>query len=1001
MKKTWFYMFRKYLVFNIAFIFILINSTFGKIEIIKDSRGTDFWLTFLPNYHNNWSSLEPKRKYGDSLYIFISAEEPTKGSIEYFNRDGQQFIKYFEIIDPQDVYVFSVPSYDFALLGYNVSGVLYDISNSQIQTETVALNSFHVVSEKKVSVYGLSQAVTTSDAFMVLPTNILGNRYFILSYPSDGIIYSLYKGQSTPSQFAIVASEDNTQITIYPKAETYRYGRQVQNITLNKGEVYLVQAKINSHNLNSDLTGTEIIASKPIAVFSGHQRATVPVSSRSLGNDKPSRDILIEQMPPVSTWGKNSIVVPFAKSQREITYGNSLFRILAAEDDTEVLIDGVKVATLSQGSFYEGILDRPHYIFANKPILVGAFKKTCGRDNDNLGDPFLTIMPPVEQYLEEYRIINVQVYEPGNLKVYLEQFITVILPRQSFESFRIDGLPLSKNDFFDVPGGQYVYANIKVSDGVHYLKADTGFGIVIYGYGIANSYGYIGGCNYLRLNYLEPQITTINTDSCFISKGIAYKRRSKDAPLSNFIVIDTQLFNCELYFYLNKKDTIFFGFKLNDKYQDGKYAVYVTDTMNLNSQVLEEWIPGFTLAIHGSKPGDIQFVNNEICTGKEFCFNVPISNFGFLPKELKGLYFKNLKIFPKNFQPTVIQPGEKLEFEFCFSFKNDTLIVDTLIIEDACSSEPALLLSVKFTKDNEVPKVLAVKDSCLKRVELKIIEELKTDAGLQSVLILEQKNCNVNLYSNYPQDVRVEFTVLNNYEDSYFGIVAIDSAGNRVEYWDTIPGFTLAVDPNLSMPYDVGNRFVGSFFCDNFVFFNSGNFPVHIHRAYFEKNLDFNLIPISFPIVVEPKETTFIRFCINPSSIGLITDTLVIENYQHCIVWRFPFVAVGKEVQIQSQSKCDVVVFGKSTRQRNRSNHTNVFPNPAQNVLYVEPSKKLFGPTEIYITDLYGNNILNVCLNIETDMLIEIDVSKIPCGLFFLVVRNQHFGSEFLKFEKY
>ncbi|MFN3781466.1 MAG: IgGFc-binding protein, partial [Candidatus Kapaibacteriota bacterium] len=381
----------KFLVSTFALILFLINFAPAKIEIIKDSRGTDFWLTFLPNYHNNWSKPDPREKYGDSLYIFISADEPTKGSIEYFKSNGQQFITNFEIIDPQDVYVFSVPSYDFALLGYNVSGTLYNSPVPKIQTETVVLNSFHVVSEKKVSVYGLSQAVKTSDAFIVLPTNVLGNRYFILSYPSDGIQNFFNPGQSTPSQFAIVATEDNTQITIYPKAETYRYGRQVQNIILNKGEVYLVQAKIRDSNLNSDLTGTEIVANKPIAVFSGHQRATVPVSLRNSLSSDPSRDILIEQMPPVSTWGRNSIVVPFAKSRNEFSYGNNLFRILAAEDDTEVLIDGVKVATLSQGSFYEGILDKPHYILANKPILVGAFKKTCGTNSLKLGDPFFTI----------------------------------------------------------------------------------------------------------------------------------------------------------------------------------------------------------------------------------------------------------------------------------------------------------------------------------------------------------------------------------------------------------------------------------------------------------------------------------------------------------------------------------------------------------------------------------------------------------------------------------
>lgn len=45
-----------------------------------------------------------------------------------------------------------------------------------------------------------------------------------------------------------------------------------------------------------DLTGTYIQSTKPVAVFSGNIRASIPPSSRT-------RDHLVEQMIPVHTWG--------------------------------------------------------------------------------------------------------------------------------------------------------------------------------------------------------------------------------------------------------------------------------------------------------------------------------------------------------------------------------------------------------------------------------------------------------------------------------------------------------------------------------------------------------------------------------------------------------------------------------------------------------------------------------------------------------------------------
>ncbi len=992
MKK---FFFLSYLVF-----FVLPNLTFSKVEIVKDSKGTDFWFTFLPNYHNNWDHMDPRRRYGDSLYIFIATSEPTKGTIEYVDRQGQVFFTNFEITDPSQMYIFRIPSYNFALLGYNESSFLLDQSNASVQTERVATNAFHITSDKEISVYGLSQANTTSDAFLVLPTDVLGNRYFILSYNSDGIRSgNILDGQSTPSEFAIVAVEDNTNVTIYPKAETYRFGIQTQKINLNKGEVYLVQARISTQNLNSDLTGTEIISSKPIAVFAGHQRATIPYTTR-FSTPNPSRDILIEQLPPVSTWGKNSIVVPFAKSRNEIPSGESIYRVLAAEDETVITVNGVRVATLSQGGFYEGTLDRPYYISSNKPILVGAYKKTCGTGPSYLGDPFFAIMPPMEQYLDEYRVLNAQASEIDIPKVYQEQYISVIIPKVSWQSFRIDGSTLSLSDIIDVPGSQHVYANIRVSDGVHFLKADTSFGIVVYGYGNANSYGYIGGSNFLRLNFLEPQITSLPNDSCFIGKGIAYKRRAQDAPLAQFNLVDSLTFNCELYSFLNKRDTIFFGFRLKDIYQDGRYAVYVSDTMNLYSQVLEEWIPGFTFAIKNQTPGQIQLVKGETSTGKDFCFDVPIVNNGFIQKRIVGIYLKNSKKFPNSFVPTDIPPGGEIVFNFCVTSTEETTLFDTLVIENSCFGREILAIEITFVSDKQPPEITSKVDSCNKFIEIIVTDDQSIDKGLKQVTIEEYTNCHANIFTNYPKDVKIQVNIINFREDAFISVIAIDSSGNKKEYFLTIPGFTLRVENDPDLPISLGKHFLGSFYCDFFYIYNYGNFTQVIDKAYFIQNNTFSVLPSNFPIIIQPKTTFPLAFCFNPTSTGIDRDTLILESNYHCVRWEFAFVAEGQEILLESRSKCNVTVTGKLTTLVNRTNRSVLYPNPSNNVLYVQLSNTLPTPIDISIKDLLGREVYSSKSILKNNIVLEINISDLPQGIYFFTVTDRFGNVEVIIFEK-
>ena len=130
--------FTKFLKLIISFALFMLfvqSNSFADLDITKNK---EFILTFLPNYHNNWYSLSERR--GDSIYIFIYAAVPTTGKIVYKDIYGVDYTENFSIPDPKVVYVFKRPAYDYALLGYNVSG---NISN-QTHSEKFVYLSFKI-----------------------------------------------------------------------------------------------------------------------------------------------------------------------------------------------------------------------------------------------------------------------------------------------------------------------------------------------------------------------------------------------------------------------------------------------------------------------------------------------------------------------------------------------------------------------------------------------------------------------------------------------------------------------------------------------------------------------------------------------------------------------------------------------------------------------------------------------------------------------------------------
>jgi len=122
------------------------------------------------------------------------------------------------------------------------------------------------------------------------------------------------------------------------------------------------------------LTGSYVHSDKPVAIFSGHQRATLPISLTNVP-EFSSRDCLIEEMPPLNVWGKNAFLTPFAPGINQDPSFSDLYRILAGYDSTVVSINGTKVATLMKGQFNRRFTENCGFGNCVKPDTCGSIQK--------------------------------------------------------------------------------------------------------------------------------------------------------------------------------------------------------------------------------------------------------------------------------------------------------------------------------------------------------------------------------------------------------------------------------------------------------------------------------------------------------------------------------------------------------------------------------------------------------------------------------------------------
>lgn len=419
-----------------AILAVLASAAFafpGPAQADSDTSGSEHWLMFEQNLGSA------------NLSLFVTAEVAATGTV---SGPGMAPVPFS--VDPGEVTTIPIPS-----------------DREVSQSGSITAQGVHVEADTDVTVYGLNQSDSTTDAFLGLPVDLLDTEYLILDAPNT--IYH----DSDAAQFGIVATQDDTEVTIQFDGD---YGGDTppvaQFLTLAEGETFQWQ---NHGSGKATLSGTSIVATAPVAVFAGNKCTNIPGEASIAACDH-----VVEQLFPESTWGTNFLSAPLATRS-----GGDTFRMIAGSDATEVLLDGVSVATLDRGETYEAVIDGAHRWEATQPVMLAQYSNSSEFDGV-VSDPFMMLLPPVEQFLSLYTVST----PPSGIG---NNYLNVVVANEAVDSVRLDGAPIEAGSFAEIGDTGFSSAQLAVGIGQHRVVADEGFGLTVYGFDEYDSYGYPGG----------------------------------------------------------------------------------------------------------------------------------------------------------------------------------------------------------------------------------------------------------------------------------------------------------------------------------------------------------------------------------------------------------------------------------------------------------------------------------------------------------------------------
>ena len=392
--------------------------------------------------------------------------------------------------------------------------VVFDSSNPQ-NTEDSLYKGIHIKAEndRRIVVFGQNEEVASNDAYLALPiiSRPAGSSYEYIAASVHGDQGNVQEAKDSVA--LIIGTENDTQIIVEPAPQLTAGivhalapgGRFIKfniplftnTVIIQRFQTFYLQVRGN------DISGTRIIANKPISFFSGHECANIPLMSEPC-------DILIEQIPPIDTWGTEVVTIPL------ITRSADTIKVFTSQASTTVNVTRTDISsgmvtsdpsfTLDRNGFRELVISDYTLIQSNNPIGVFQFSRSFSTDNIIISDPFMLWVPSCEQYHDSF-VVAPAPFDPSirgtvtGRGVYVN-YTNIAIPAEYFNAsmITVNNNPIDASDFSAIrrtDNSIWGYgARLTLDEGVQVIRhqdPNAALSVTMYGFSNRQSWGCAGG----------------------------------------------------------------------------------------------------------------------------------------------------------------------------------------------------------------------------------------------------------------------------------------------------------------------------------------------------------------------------------------------------------------------------------------------------------------------------------------------------------------------------
>ena len=392
------------------------------------------------------------------------------------------------------------------------------LSVDVVRRGTGRSKAFHLKSDAPISAYsiypygGADSHVPAGT--LLLPTSSWTKNYIAVSP------YNFGHGEKMPRTLQIIASEDDTQVSMRPVIDIIA-GSGVRGAPAGSAQSWTLAKGETLQFTQAALTGSPIESSKPVAVFGGSISVYLPASTAYA-------DALHQQIPSFEHWGTEYAVVPYKprvqsvlpNAREQVPYtivGGADGTVLTYEpsrprDAPETLQAGESASFFTEDLFVVKSQDKKHPFHVNVYMTGAAYPGVSAGGGEVLGDPEFVNVPPVDQYLDRYVFFTDFTYDDTALTIVRRRTARGFAPVELECAGEITNFqPLGSS-------GEYEYAWVELTSGFvgkTFPKGTCGYGrqearstgpfaVTVWGTAPYASYGYVGGTGLRPIHEAPP-----------------------------------------------------------------------------------------------------------------------------------------------------------------------------------------------------------------------------------------------------------------------------------------------------------------------------------------------------------------------------------------------------------------------------------------------------------------------------------------------------------------